>query len=121
MSEQVTSESSNGRFNSLRDEALYRMGLEGWCGASSGDVASPYGFFSRITNESSEIAAIKDAFGELFESAGYDAPQELVGNWLIVESEQGVVDVTQYETEEELDTAFDQRVGLYESWAETIG
>jgi len=115
-----SAETPRGRFNSLRDEMLYRMSLDGWAGASAGDVASPYGFFSRITNEPSELESLEDAFGEMFEGANFTATDELVGSFLITESSQGFVDVQEFPSFKALDVAFDQRVGLYESWAEGV-
>jgi hypothetical protein len=110
------------RFASPRDEVLGDMEASGWANASSGDVASPSGFFSRITNSEAELIEIHNAFEEtIAEMSRYGfTPEQLLGNFLVVTSNEGFVAVTEYRRASDLEHDFEQLEADFDDWSEGL-
>lgn len=93
-----------GKFDSARDEVLYTMALEGWANDSDGESAALTGWFARLTQSDAEIKEIREAFEDAApESFEWSS---IVGLFLLRESNEGFVTVTEYATERELTSEF---------------
>lgn len=106
------------KYSCPRDEILGEMGLQGWANASSGDVASPTGYFERITNTPEELAEVEQAFEDVIarmRQYGFTA-DELLGHFLLVHDDQGFVGVHEYDTHEELVQRFEELEEAYSEW-----
>lgn len=90
-----------GKFLTTRDQMLYIMTEHGWCNERTGSVNSPTGLFARLSNEPDDSTSLADAFGEEFDALGM-TPADIAGHFLLVESELGFVDVTEYPSAVEL-------------------
>ena len=109
-------ERNKARFDSLRDEMLHRLGMDGWANESSGEVESPTGRFSRISITTPELAEIEDAFKEVFEGAEFDDHRSLIGHYLVVDS-GGDVRVSQFDSEQPLKSAYNLLKKRYGEWS----
>ncbi|MFE7720108.1 hypothetical protein ACFU44_13825 [Nocardia rhizosphaerihabitans] len=90
---------------------LYEMAQEGWGTRTAGDLASPSGRFTRITNDPREIPSIVQAFDDSIAQAGLADPDQLVGHFM-VEEEWRHLTVTKYANEQDLL----MRYGILEQW-----
>ena len=107
----------SGKFDSVRDEVLHRMSIEGWANESNGNVESITGFFARISNDETEIIEIIDGFAkEAFEIDPNFDMSELLGFFLLEENEMGFVYVTEFNTERELIARYVELSELFEAW-----
>ena len=105
------------KFASPRDAVLHQLTLIGWGSAEpSGNVASPSGWFCKISNGATELDDLADALGEPFSAYGLADTAELVGHFLVVEDNVGFVEVEVYEDEGQLDRAYDKREDTYREW-----
>ena len=105
------------KYDSVRDEILDAMTKAGWSNASSGDVESPTGWFARITIDSADIASVRDTFeGEFSHLVISSHWNDVIGHFLVREDSQGFVTVTQYPTEAELISAYDELDNAYGDW-----
>ncbi len=110
----------SGKFRNTRDAVLYQMTLEGWASQSSGDTQAPTGWFACIMNDPGDLASIRDAFGNFLDQAHFnrsDHLQQLLGNFLMREDQQGFVAVETYNTEVELKQVYDELDSAYGVWA----
>lgn len=110
--------------DSTRDQVLHAMSRDGWANESDGNVESPWGFFSRISNSTEELPEIVQAFSEIISefpaatlSGGFDT-SELVGHFLLVENNQGQIFVTEFDSEQELQREFDGLTDVYSEWCD---
>lgn len=105
----------NGKFNSARDELLYRLAVEGWANETSGDVQSRTGWFARISNAVDELGEIRSGFEDDIVHLGAAALAASEGHFLLVEDGQGFVDVTSYENYRDLIADYRIREEVYET------
>lgn len=119
MSEADRQETQKGKFNSARDEALYRMTLTGWANQSSGDQASPTGFFARISIYPNELAEIIEAFEDELREVGSPEPRDLLGDFTLHEDDLGFVTVIKHDDETSAQAAYDELNAAYEAWLST--
>lgn len=101
------------KFDSARDEYLYTMWLDGWAEQSE----APTGFFCMMSNTEDELPEIHDAFGWLYPTEGIPDSSSLIGNFLIVTNDHGMVWILSYETRAELEKAYNDSVDNYCEWA----
>jgi hypothetical protein len=114
--ERDESERPRGKFVDLTEEMLYRLSLDGWANESTGDVASPIGWIGRISISREELPEIEDAFGEVFEGAGFEDRAGLIGHWLLSEDNFGFVEVHEMDSEEELVAIYRELSAEYDRW-----
>lgn len=105
------------KFDSARDEYLYTMWLDGWAEASDGESEAPTGFFCMMSNTEKELPEIHDAFGWLYPTKDLPDSNALIGNFLIVTDDHGMVWVLSYESRAELEKAYNDSVDNYCEWA----
>ncbi len=105
-----------GKYSSVRDELLHDLSVSGWANASSGDVASPTGHFSRISNSEAELPEVVGTFDEDLHTLGRDNFGCLVGHFMVIESSEGFVTVVSYRTEQALMTDYAQLEAVYSAW-----
>jgi hypothetical protein len=106
-----------GKFFNGIDSMLYRLCLDGWSNESSGSVEAPMGWFGRISISHAELPEVVAAFSEEFAGAGFTDTPALVGNFLVKESNLGLVDVDEYDTEAELIDAYGELEAQFVSWS----
>lgn len=106
----------SGKFDSARDEALYVMSVNGWANQSSGNVEAPTGYFSLICNSRAELPEILDAFETEFASIDGFAPDSLIGNFIMEESEIGFVYVTEFPSEYLAGLHYTRQDETYAEW-----
>lgn len=99
-----------GKYDTLRDEYLHGMCLEGWANESFGDVAAPTGYVWLVSNSTAEMAEIVGVFGL--------APYGTVGHFLVTENDQGFVRVTEYEENRGAKYDFRCLEAEYTAWAD---
>ncbi len=97
-----------GKYDSLRDEYLHGMSLDGWSSERSGEVDAPTGWFALMINEAQDIAEIADAFGP--------PVRGIIGNFILSESSQGFAYVAVYDTADEARLAFAALNVEYGEW-----
>lgn len=102
-----------GKFSSDRDAILYQLCQGEWANQS---IDSPDGCIWAISNSEHEAADLEDAFGEALQREGVEVAQVL-GSYMLRERADGIVEVQQFETPEELETAFGIHERAYE-WGE---
>lgn len=113
-----SSEPSPSRYGSLRDETLHLMSLEGWANETSGDVESPTGCFSRVSNLLSELPELEEVFSSDIRTIGLTDSSALLGHFLIIETGSGLVRAVQFDSESELLAAYYELDVAYMAWAE---
>lgn len=97
-----------GKFESLRDEYLYGLWVEGWACESSGEVDAPVGVFCLIGNAPEDVFEMSGAFG---------APVRGVVGWFVGRgSSQGFVWFEAYATEAEARGAYEDLEEDYSGW-----
>ena len=94
-------------FGSPRDEALYVMCLGSWACESCGSADDALGSSWWMSNSQPEMAEIVDAFADEFEEVGLRDRDQLIGNWLIMQS-GAYVDVMKFPSEDEVRAAYDR-------------
>ena len=104
-----------GKYACPRDEALHFLTTAEWSNESSGDVASPAGWFARISNDPADLGSILDVLDDNLPD-DFD-PEELVGHFLLVEDDQGFVEVTSFDTHQELLKDYQGLEEQYAAWA----
>lgn len=106
------------KYTTPRNEVLGEMAVDGWANASSGDVESATGHFSRITNTEAELDEITAAFSEIIaEMSRFGFVREdLIGNFLVVTDNEGFVDVRDFASPKELEEAFELLDTIYSQW-----
>ena len=100
--------------DSTRDQILDAMAIDGWANASDGNVESPTGYFSRISNDVADIVSIIDAFGGIGD-VDFDI-SELIGHFMVAKDSQGLLYVWQYPSESALVAEYDTLVSEYSTW-----
>lgn len=100
-----------GKYETLRDEYLHKMACDGWANASSGDVESPTGYFYLICNSAPEMKEITEAFGP--------APTGIVGNFILVENDQGFVIVHNVYTSANAEAKCAELENAYDGWQDS--
>lgn len=117
------------KFDSIRDEALYQLSMDGWANEGTGDVESPQGAFSRIVIETPELGEvvgalddeIRDRFPAQIEGFwNFDGRdyQSLIGNFLLVINSQGLVYVTEYSDQAILNHEYAMREAAFSVWSD---
>lgn len=109
-----------GKFASRRDEALYVMSMESWATESNGDNQSPTGWFAWMSNSQVEIPEITSVFREPFAEIAVD-PAALVGNFLVRETDQGFVEVTTYDSEDDVRAEYQKLEQEFEHFLAEVG
>lgn len=104
-----------GRYASTRDEILDTMAREMWAEKSTGDCQSPVGWFALIINPPESLPEVHDAFREDIAREECD-PQTLVGNFLLIEDDQGFVSVRVYEHADNARKAYDELAAEFDAW-----
>ena len=103
--------------DSTRDQILDQMSLEGWANESDGNVESPTGYFSRISNDVADIVSIIDAFGEFAFSIDENFDFSLlVGHFIIVTNSSGFLYVFEFGNEADTKREYDTLVSEYSTW-----
>lgn len=118
--------------DSTRDQILEAMSQIGWSNEADGDVTAPTGYFTRISNTREEMNEIigLDTVRDVIRSQGHEVSDDfpvpittyrvsdLVGHFLIVENDQGFVEVFEYERERDLLDAYRELEHEYSRWLE---
>src|SRR5438094_643750 len=107
-----------GKYDSDRDNILHYMCTSEWSNESFGNVEAPTGYVWRITNTKDDVFGTFDQGNMEFDSliedqmslySIDDTPEfrrSLVGHFLVIENDQGFVDVVEYPSESALLSAF---------------
>lgn len=115
-----------GKYDSARDDILHFMCTSDWANESTGNSVDWEGYAWRISNTTSEVnkqntevnSLLEDWFksnAEVRDSVALR--QELVGNFLVVELSNGMIDVASFDTPEALKEAYDAFEARYNEWA----
>lgn len=116
-----------GKFNSLRDSALYSLCLDNWSTGEFGDTEHYGGYVWQIDNEPAEVSRnnteANSVLSEWFEAnpEQEDTDEfraELVGHFLIIEGSTGVVTVVQMDSKEQLSNTYGTLLGKFLEWQE---
>lgn len=116
-----------GKFNSMRDSALYFLCMENWSTSEFGDTEHYGGYVWKIRNSWDDVKPENTEFNSLITewvhaqdefSDTEDFYRTLVGNFLIIEGSTGAVTVIEY-SQEELDRVYDELLGKFLEWQET--
>lgn len=106
-------------YRSARDHVLHDMALTDWANQSGGDTESHVGQFWRISNSEAELHEVVQAFEQSIESAGLGDTRELIGHFLVAETEDSrIVVMDHYQSEQELKRDFENLAVAYASWLE---
>jgi hypothetical protein len=116
-----------GKFSRARDSILHFMSISDWAFESFGNV-SDYGSYKwYMVNEYPDVAGlngeINSVLSDWFEANpevtdSEDLRRELVGNFLITETDQGFVYVQAFDTRQELEKAWREAESAYNAWDE---
>lgn len=115
-----------GKYSSKRDEVLDAMAQEGWATASDGDVNEFGAWFAYMSNGAQDVALNNGEFVSLFESMDFgfeltpELSAELVGNFVIVCGNSGMVNVVQHDTLEESRGMFQTLESMYHGFLEGL-
>lgn len=96
-----------GKFDTLRDEYLYEIWMDG-ADETSGDVDAPTGCFALIIITADDIPNLRASYGRPVEG--------IIGNFIMRNNSQGFVWAESYETEAEARTWFEELDGIYGEW-----
>ena len=108
------------KYSSARAQVLHLMCREAWGNAGNDDLESPTGAFWRISNDEPDVPELEDAFGT--EMAQLQVPvAEVIGHYLVTESQAGVVTVYPYETAAELLDDYLPMYDRYDEWRSSGG
>ena len=103
------------KYNSERDKILDWMVTSDWANESNGSVESSTGHFARVCNDESDRAGLLDAFGADMEDCEPPvAFEQLLGNFIVREDDQGFVTVTEYKTLAECEAAYNALLTEYD-------
>jgi hypothetical protein len=95
---------------------LQAMVTGGWATQSGGSVESPTGAYASVSVLPSEVGECIDAFEDVVAMYSLDAYTQLVGEWLVVEDEQGNVAITNYGLPSHLARAFNALDAQFTAW-----
>lgn len=116
---------SMGKFDSARDSILSYLCLADWANESTGNVDSPIGYISRISNEAADVSMENTEFNSImaewleYNSEVTDSPElrsELVGHFIVQSMDSGFVYVYKYDTEKELLEAYQEMENQFFEW-----
>lgn len=110
-----------GTYRQPRDEALHVMAVNEWANESGGDASSPTGKYYRVSNSEAELQEIVDTFAEEFGRIDGLDPQQLVGQFVVLEKQEGFVDVQQFPDEDEATAFFKKQERVYKFWQDIMG
>lgn len=102
-----------------RNQVLRAMASGGWANEVCGDLDSPTGVFSRVSNSERELHEVALAFEEEIRTTGAD-PRSLVGHFLVTEH-LAAHEVQEYLSEFCLRTAYRGLKRQYEGWLRQHG
>lgn len=100
---------ARGRFVDLTSQMRYRLSIDGWCNESAGEPGS--GYLARISISEQELPEIVDAFEEVLDGSGFTesgSTADLIGHFLVTESEAGQVDVASYASESQVQREYER-------------
>jgi hypothetical protein len=114
-----------GKYDSYRDSVLHYLCTSDWANESDGN-SSDYGvYFWRISNTWEDVKPENEEFNSLMEDIAAegielteDLRRQMVGHFLVSESDTGAVNVRQFETEGKLLGRYQDFAEHYASWAE---
>lgn len=109
-------EPEKGKFDSPRDEVLYAMTLGEWACETSGDVQSPSSWFAWMQNTAEELIDIRRTFAETIQRARLADLSELVGNFVIVEQNDGFVEVIKFDEKRHAERVYSVLEDIYIAW-----
>lgn len=102
------------RYESARDQALHRMTEIGWSNRTDGRLEAPTGIFSVVCNSPAELREVMGAL------EGEDLPAfndfDLLGNWMVVENQEGYVRTALYSDQVELVRVFKLMQQQFAEW-----
>lgn len=114
-----------GKYDSRRDEILHALCLADWSNDSFGDVQAPTGYVWRITNTKEDIFGTlwdrNSEFDSLMEALEFHHLKvaelsELVGNFIVIEDNNGFVYVRSFDTEAAMMQEYNYRELQYSEW-----
>lgn len=94
------------------ESALSYMCANGWANESSGDLQSPMGYFSRVTNEPAEIEEIAQMITQP-QVMDFD---ELIGHFMVQRYRGGEVIATRYSRQRDLLAAYRLLQREFKQW-----
>jgi hypothetical protein len=114
-----------GKFSSARDSLLHFLCISNWNTGEFGNV-SDYGIYVwRIDNGPQDVALVNGEFTHVIEDWFIENPEvtdseelrsELVGHFIIVENDQGFVNVVNFENETDLNKIYGEMLDQYCAW-----
>lgn len=115
-----------GKYSSDRDNILHFLCSSDWANESFGDVEAPTGYVYRITNQTADVQLSNTEITSVIEDQlqAYDIEdtedfrKSLVGHFLVAEDSNGLVSVSEYQTEELLQQAYSSLEDIYGQWAD---
>lgn len=116
MSESLPQLPEQSRFDSPRDEVLYRMGQEEWAAKSSGDVQTLPGWFCWLSNQPEDLSLIASAFSDTIATAELQDMQELVGNFVVHEDAGGAVRVSSFDSSDRAQRMFESLQEVFDTF-----
>ena len=114
-----------GKFDTDRDSALHFLCISQWYDDSFGNVEAPTGYVWRVSNNWEEVKPenpeVTSLLEEWFEQQGdvEDTPEfrrSLVGHFVLVENDQGFVNVIEFSTEADMLAMFEAAREVFEEW-----
>lgn len=114
-----------GKFDTDRDSALHYLCISQWGADEFGHVESPVGYVWRISNEWDDVkpenTELTSSLDEWFEQQGdvednAEFRASLVGHFLVVENDQGFVNVVEFSTEADMLAMFEAAREVFETW-----
>ena len=116
---------SLGKYSSARDSILHFLVINDWGNASDGNVEAGTGWFARISNAPAEVhipnTEISSVLSDWFEANpevtdSEELRTELVGHFLVRETSQGFVYVSEYSSEEALTAEYQRLENEFSDW-----
>lgn len=115
MSEALSSP-EQARFESPRDEVLYRIGRSGWAGVTAGDTNALPGRFTWLNVLDDELTDAESIFGVDIRLAKLERAASLVGHWVMLEDQQNVITVLEMENFDQAQQTFEALLTTYEEF-----
>lgn len=111
------------KFDSMRDEVLYSLCIEGWANAETG--SDDFGQVTwKISNEAADVAAINGEFQSLLNALELEVTPEdraeLVGHFLVHQAADGGVTVVRWGRVAERDRFFDHLEATYATYLKAV-
>lgn len=103
------------KFDSLRDEFLWMMTLDG-TGETSGDVESSTGWFGRVDILSADVASLAAEILAEYNGPGPFDIMQMVGHFIVRENSQGFVTVETYDNDGQAAARFAELDDAYSDW-----